>query len=295
MIDFLKYRYICFGFFLLVLGAAVGGYWYNYQKHGSGFNYSVDFTGGTELRIKFAKLVSAEKIYHILEQDDKFKGIGIHELDNNQVLIRVQEFEGDSQGIGGRIAASLQQNLTDNQVELLRVDSVGSSVGGSLRADSIKAILIALLLMLIYVAIRFKFLFAIGSVIALFHDVLFILAFFLITHREISMDVIGAILMVLGYSMNDTIVIFSRIRENLKKMTGESMAVVINTSINQTLRRTTLTSSATALVVCSLMVFGGEMLRGLSIALLLGIIIGTYSSIFIASPIMLLFYKNKKA
>lgn len=295
MIDFLKYRYICFGFFLLVLGAAVGGYWYNYQKHGSGFNYSVDFTGGTELRIKFAKLVSAEKIHHILEQDDKFKGIGIHELDNNQVLIRVQEFEGDSQGIGGRIAASLQQNLTDNQVELLRVDSVGSSVGGSLRADSIKAILIALLLMLIYVAIRFKFLFAIGSVIALFHDVLFILAFFLITHREISMDVIGAILMVLGYSMNDTIVIFSRIRENLKKMTGESMAVVINTSINQTLRRTTLTSSATALVVCSLMVFGGEMLRGLSIALLLGIIIGTYSSIFIASPIMLLFYKNKKA
>jgi len=102
-------------------------------------------------------------------------------------------------------------------------------------------------------------------------------------------------LMVLGYSMNDTIVIFSRIRENLKKMAGDSMAVIINTSINQTLRRTTLTSSATALVVCSLMIFGGEMLRGLSIALLLGIIIGTYSSIFIASPVMLLFYKNKKA
>lgn len=295
MIDFLKYRYICFGFFLLVLGAAVGGYWYNYQKSGSGFNYSVDFTGGTQVLVKFTKPVAAEKIHHTLEKNDKFKGIEIRELGDNQALIRVQEFEGDSQGIGGRITAELQQGLTDNQVELLRVDSVGSSVGGSLRSDSIKAVMIALLLMLIYVAIRFKFLFAIGSVIALFHDLLFILAFFLITHREISMDVIGAILMVLGYSMNDTIVIFSRIRENLKKMSGESMAVVINTSINQTLRRTTLTSSATALVVCSLMIFGGEMLRGLSIALLLGIIIGTYSSIFIASPVMLLFYKNRKA
>lgn len=295
MIDFLKYRYICFGFFLIILAAAVGGYWYNYQKHGSGFKYSVDFTGGTQVLVKFTKPVLAESIHHILDKNDKLKGVEVRELGDNQALIRAQGFEGDSQGIGGRITAELQQNLTDNQVELLRVDSVGSSVGGSLRRDSVKAVLIALLLMLIYVAIRFKFLFAIGTVIALFHDLLFILAFFLITHREISMDVIGAILMVLGYSMNDTIVIFSRIRENLKKMTGSSMAVVINTSINQTLRRTTLTSSATALVVCSLMIFGGEMLRGLSIALLLGIIIGTYSSIFIASPVMLLFYKNKKA
>ena len=153
MIDFLKYRYICFGFFLLVLGAAVGGYWYNYQKHGSGFNYSVDFTGGTQALVKFAKPVAAEKIHHILEKSDKFKGIEIRELGENQALIRVQEFEGDSQGIGGRLTTELQQSLIDNQVELLRTNSVGTSVGEYLRSNSIKAVLIALLLMLIYIAI----------------------------------------------------------------------------------------------------------------------------------------------
>ncbi len=148
--------------------------------------------------------------------------------------------------------------------------------------------------MLLYVAIRFRFAFSVGAVFALFHDALVIAAFFLLTNREISIDVIGAILMTLGYSVNDTIVIFSRIRENMGKMGNKPIKEIVNLSISQTLRRTVLTSLSTALVVGSLIVFGGEMLRGLSIALLLGIIFGTYSSIFIASPVMLMINKGYK-
>ncbi|HLB40424.1 MAG TPA: protein translocase subunit SecF [Candidatus Babeliales bacterium] len=289
MFDFLKYRYVCLAFFLVLVAAFIGGYW---QR--GGFNYSVDFTGGTAVLVQFAQAVNAEQIHQILEAHGQYKGVEIRELAGNQALVRVQEFEGDSQGIGGRITADLQQGLTGNKLELLQGNSVGSSVGDSLRWDSIKATLLVLLAVLLYIALRFKLLFALGAVIALLHDLLFILVYFLLTNSEISMEVIGAILMVLAYSMNDTIVVFSRIRENLKKMAGSSIATIINTSLNQTLRRTTLTSSATALVVLSLIFFGGEMLRGLSVALLLGIVIGTYSSIFVASPIMLLFYKLKQ-
>ena len=176
----------------------------------------------------------------------------------------------------------------------MQADSVGPGVGATLRHDSFKAIAIALLLMLLYIAIRFKFAFAVGAVVALFHDAFVILAFFLLTNKEISVDVIGAILAVLGYSVNDTIVIFNQIRENMKKLKGMPIDKIVNISISQTLRRTLLTSFATALVVISLLAVGGEALRNLSIALLLGIVFGTYSSIYIASPVMLLLYKDEK-
>ena len=294
MFDFLKYRYACLVFFLVILSATVGGYWYNIQKRGYGFHYSVDFTGGTSALFKLKNYETSSKVKSILDKSRKFQGIETRELSDNQVLIRVQDFSGDVQGVGGKLLDVLSNGLRQNSVELLQADSVGSSVGDSLRSDSIKAILIALLLMLLYVAIRFRFAFSVGAVFALFHDALVIAAFFLLTNREISIDVIGAILMTLGYSVNDTIVIFSRIRENMGKMGNKPIKEIVNLSISQTLRRTVLTSLSTALVVGSLIVFGGEMLRGLSIALLLGIIFGTYSSIFIASPVMLMINKGYK-
>ena len=148
--------------------------------------------------------------------------------------------------------------------------------------------------MLVYIAMRFKFAFAVGAVIALFHDALAVLACFLIINRPIDIDVVAAILAVLGYSINDTIVIFTQIRKNLIVMKGQALDVIVDTSINQTLRRTILTSASTSLVVGSMLVFGGDAIRSLSLAILLGIIFGTYSSIFIASSVMMVFYKENK-
>ncbi len=155
--------------------------------------------------------------------------------------------------------------------------------------------MLGLILMLMYIAWRFwSFAYASGAIVALFHDAIVILLFFLLFDKEISMNVIGAIMAVLGYSVNDTIVIFSRIRENLKSMRGVSTDQVVNISLNQTLRRTILTSASTGLVVMALILLGGEALRDLSLALFIGIVFGTYSSIYIASPVMLLLYNKEQ-
>jgi len=288
MIDFLKYKYVSAFFSAALVVLMVAGYFYR-----GGFNYSVDFTGGTQVMLKFANHVEAESIKTILK-DQGYKNPDIRELEKNELLVRVQDFSGDVTGVGENIKTSIQQKMPDNNISILRADSVGAGVGSTLRTDSLKAILIGLLLMLLYIAIRFKFAFAVGAVVALFHDALVILAFFLLTNKEISIDVIGAILTILGYSVNDTIVIFNQIRQNIKKLKGMPMQKIVNISINQTLRRTILTSVATSLVVVSLIIFGGPTLSSLSVALLLGIVFGTYSSIYIASPVMLLLYKGEK-
>lgn len=288
MIDFLKYRYVCAVFSLLIFATTIGAFFYR-----GGFRYSVDFTGGTQVLLKFENKIESEAIKDVLKNQG-YQGVDIREFSKNEVLVRVQEFSSDLQGVGEKIRNSLQEKFPNNKVEIQATDGVGPGVGATLRWDSIKAIIIALLAMLLYIAVRFKFAFSVGAVVALFHDVVVILGFFLLTNKEISMDVIGAILAVLGYSVNDTIVIFDRIRENMKKLKGQPMDHIVNVSLNQTLRRTILTSFATALVVVALIAFGGEVLRNLSTALLLGIVFGTYSSIYMASPVMLMLYKDEK-
>ena len=292
MINYLKYRHACAIFFLFLIVAGVGGYFYNVNKYGSAFNFSVDFTGGTQVLLKFAQPVGSDIVRSVLNNNG-YSGAELREFGANEILIRVQKFEADVQGVGGKIATTLKQNLKDNDVEILGVNSVGSAVGDSLWWGAIKAVFVSLFLMLLYVAFRFRFAFAVGAVFALFHDALVIAVFFLLTRLELSIDVIGAILMVLGYSINDTIVIFSRIRENIAHMNGAVLTNIVNISINQTMSRTIRTSLSTALVVISLLIFGGEMLRGLSITLLLGIVFGTYSSIFVASPVMMYLYKGE--
>ncbi len=153
--------------------------------------------------------------------------------------------------------------------------------------------IVSLFLLLLYVTFSFQFAFAVGAIVGIVHDALIVLTFFILLDKEISIDVIGALLAVLGYSINDTIIIYSRIRQNLKKEKGQSLYNIVNLSLNQTLRRTVLTSGATALVVLSLFVFGGTTIRDMSFALLLGIVFGTLSSIYIASPVMMLFSKDK--
>lgn len=206
---------------------------------------------------------------------------------------RKLESQDSSKDMSDSIRDVLAQNLTDTKVTVVQTDSVGVGISDELGHNSLWAVIIALILMLIYLGARFwSFSYGIGSVVALMHDVLVILSFILWFDYEISMNVIGAVLFILGYSVNDTIVIFARIRENIAKKQGMPLIDIMNLSINETLRRTLLTSFATLLMVVALVAFGGEVLRLLSVSVLIGIVFGTYSSIYVASPVMLLFYKD---
>lgn len=295
-IDFLRYRVVCAIFSAMLFLGFAGLCVYRLQTRGYVFNYSVDFTGGTQVLLKFEKPMTDAELRPILEQQG-WKNPILRDFSPLEILVRVKEFSTDAKGFAVQMKAALEATLTDNHVDVLSVDSVSGAIGEILRANSIWAVLFALLLMLIYIWFRFWSLsFGLGAVLALFHDAVVILFAFLLLDKEISMNVISAILAVLGYSVNDTIVIFTKIRQNIKTLSNRMpIEEIVNISLNQTLRRTLLTSIATALVVLSLLLLGGESLRDLSIALLVGIVFGTYSSIYIASPIMLLFYKEPKA
>jgi preprotein translocase subunit SecF len=291
--DFLKYRYIAAIFSLSFLAVSVGFYFYRLHTRGHGFTYSIDFTGGTQILFKFSSPVGSEKIKEIVEKAG-WEGPLTREFSESEALVRVKEVATDAKGLGARLQEALQTALPGTQVSILQSETVGGGVGSELRWNATRAILFSLIAMLIYIAVTFwSFSFAIGAIIALFHDPLFMLGTFLFLDKEISIIFIAAILAVIGYSINDTIVVFAQIRKNIQKMHGVPLAEVVNLSLNQTLRRTTLTSFATALTVLSMYLLGGEALRDFSLALLIGIVIGTYSSIYVASPIMMMFYKEK--
>ncbi len=297
-IDFLKYRSISAVLSALILTTFVGAYFY--KKYSTPdhhtFNYSVDFTGGIQLLLSFNKPVQGEKLVQILDQKG-WPGSVSREFSSKEHLIRVKKEAKDVSQEAENIRQALIKGLGEGyDIKIEQTDSVGVATGSSLRTKSLWAILLTLLLIVLYIALRFwSFAYAMGAIVSLFHDAIVILTFFLIFDKEISMNVIGAILAVLGYSINDTIVIFARIRENVKRMPATSMYDIINISITETLSRTILTTFATTLVVIALFLFGGETLRDLSLALLIGIVFGIYSTIFIATPVLYMLYKEKKA
>lgn len=286
MINFLRYRLVCAFFAAFLLAVAITAYFIN------GFRYSVDFTGGTQVLLKFTQDTAVDKVKEALKASG-YESFELREFSKNEILVRVQKFESDAKGVAERIKQSLIDGHVAQDIEILQADSVGPNVGESLKLNSIKAVILAILCMLLYIGLRFKFAFSVGAIVALIHDTLVILAAFLLFKVEFNPDVIAAILLILGYSVNDTIVIFARIRENLVLLKNKPISDIVNISINETLRRTILTSFATLLVVASMVILGGEALRNLSLALIIGIVFGTYSSIFIASPVMLLLYKEK--
>ena len=291
--DFLKYRYFAVFFSVAMLAVFVGAYFYKTHTRGQAFTYSIDFEGGTQVLFKFSRPVSSVQVQEIVEKAG-WAAPALREFSAQEVLVRVKEISTDSKGLSVKLLAVLQAALPDVQIEILQTEMVGSGVGKELRWNATRAVLISIIAMLLYIALTFgSFAFAIGAVIALFHDPIMILGAFLLLEREISLIFIAAILAVIGYSINDTIVIFSQIKKNIKKMQGVSLYDIVNLSINQTLRRTLLTSFATALTVLSMFLIGGEVLRDFSLALLIGIVVGTYSSIYVASPVMMLFYKQK--
>lgn len=289
MIDFLRYRYYSYAFFAFVVASCIGLYVYR-----GGFNFSVDFTGGTMVLLRFSKPVTHDQIAELLRKT-AWKGPEVSAFNEYSMRIRMKEVSTNPTGIGDQVREYLEKELPGNKITIDQAEGVSDSIGDTLVWSSIKAILISLLLMLLYIGLRFQFAFSTGAVVALIHDAFVMALFFLLFNLEVSMNVIGAVLAILGYSNNDTIVIFARIRSRLKTAIGEPLDKIINEAITSTLRRTLLTSFATSLVVTSLLIFGGGVLRNLSIALLVGIVFGTYSSIFIASPVMRMLYKEKKS
>lgn len=293
MINLLRYRWVSLAISLtILLSAGVLGM-YRVATRGYAFSYSVDFTGGTQVLFKFDKAINAPEIQNALS--GQWPNATVRKFAEDEYLVRVREFSNDPRGLAVEMMEIIKSVNPAYEISILENEAVGPGVGSALRYNLYKAIIIALMLMLVYIAVRFWSLgFAVGSVVALLHDALIMLAVFILADREISITVIGAILAVIGYSINDTIVIYSQIRENLNSLKRSSSYDIVNISLNQTMRRTLLTSFSTALTVIAILVLGGEALHNFALALLIGIIFGTYSSIYIASPIVMWFYKDKK-
>jgi preprotein translocase subunit SecF len=259
---------------------------------GKGLNFGIDFTGGTLVEVKFKEAPAIADIRDALTPAGFSQAI-IQEFGApEEILIRVQNQDAsDSSKISTDILDALGTGLGADNVEMRRVEFVGPQVGDELTQAGLLAVLFAMLAILAYVTFRFKLRFAIGADAALMHDITLVVGLFALTGKEFTLPVVAAILTVIGYSLNDTIVVFDRIRENFeanrKKKHPDSEVDVVNGSINQTLARTLMTSLTTLLVVLSLFFFGGEVIHDFAFALIVGIVVGTYSSIYIASPVML--------
>ena len=252
-----------------------------------GPNYGIDFAGGTMIQVRFNEAPSISEVRRIILD----LGIGdttVQEFgDPREVLVRVERSDEDATTISRRAQGALTESFGEGNFEVRRVEIVGPQVGEDLRRQALLALFYAMIGILIYIAWRFEFRFAIAAVVALAHDVLITMGAFSLTNREFTLPVIAAFLTIIGYSLNNTIVIFDRIRENLKSRRRDAFSTIINTSINQTMSRTILTAGTTLLVVVTLFILGGEVIRDFAFALLVGIVAGTYSSIYIASPILI--------
>ena len=258
-----------------------------------GLNYGIDFKGGTLIELRTDKSVEASSIRDSLNSmslgDINVKKFG----KDGDYLIKVEQKNSNNSDLIPKIKEKLSNNL-NTDVDFRRVENVGPKVSSELLESSVIAITLALAAMLFYIWVRFEWQFSLGSIIALFHDVVITLGIFSVLALEINLSIIAAVLTIVGYSMNDTVVIYDRIRENLFKYTKISISDVSNLSINETLTRTIITSVTTLLALFSIYILGGEILRGFSFAMILGVIIGTYSSIFVASPILKFFRVSYK-
>ena len=254
-------------------------------------NWGLDFTGGTLVEVNYSETADLNAIRDIMETQGYSGATVVSFGSDRDVLIRLPHGYADSEG--AVLLAKLQASFA-GQVELRRIEFVGPQVGDELREQGGLAMLLALGLVMLYIAFRFQFKFAVGAVAALVHDVIITLGFFSITGIEFDLTVLAAVLAVIGYSLNDTIVVFDRIRENFRKIRRSEPAEVINISLSETLGRTLVTSLTTLLVLTALALFGGEMINGFAVALIVGVTVGTYSSIYVAANVLLLMKVNKE-
>src|SRR3989304_8809423 len=287
-IDFLGKKYIAFTLsgILSILGIIA-----IVQISRGHANLGIDVAGGTAIQLKFEKPVVLHNVRLALEKGG-LKDIDLQDLPTeNKILIKMKKSEEELGHGADAITAVLSREFSDNKYVVDSTTVIGPKVGGRLRADAAKAIAVAVIGLLIYVAFGFQVRFGVGATIATLHDVLAVLGLFYIMGKEMNLILVTALLTIAGYSLTDTVVVFDRIRENLRKGAKEELVPLINRSVNEVLSRTIVTSGTTLLAAAALYFAGGEVIHDFSLALLLGIIVGTYSSIFVASPLLLIWKK----
>ncbi len=285
VINFMGQRWVAVAFSVLLLLASIG------SLSVRGLNWGLDFTGGTLVEVHYSDTAPLQEIRDTLATGGFAGAVVVSFGTDRDVLIRLPQ--GYSDKDGARLLEQLE-SAYGGSVELRRIEFVGPQVGEELREQGGLAMLMALGLVMLYVAFRFQFKFSMGAVVALAHDVLITLGFFSISGIEFDLTVLAALLAVIGYSLNDTIVVSDRIRENFRKIRKAEPIHVINVSLSETLARTLVTSFTTLLVLVALAVFGGEMIFGFAVALLVGVVIGTYSSIYVAANSLLMLGISKE-
>ncbi len=251
-----------------------------------GFNYGIDFAGGTLVQVKYDSKAPIEKIRTSITKDKHYESASVTYFGSeDEVIIRTKT---SSEALGKDVGDKMRSLLKDTgKFEIRRVDMVGAKVGSELREKGLMSLFLAILGILIYVSFRFEWRFAVASVMALVHDVTIAMGAVVLFNIEVNLDTLAALLTILGYSLNDTIIVFDRIREGIRTIKDPDLSGIIDESVTRTLSRTTLTSLTTFFVVFTLWMFGGEIIHGFGFTLLVGIIVGTYSSIFVASPVLM--------
>ncbi len=283
-IDFMKYR----KFWIVVSLALVGLGVFMVFAHGR-LNVGIDFAGGTQITLRFEERPDVDRLRQLVAA----AGVGESQIQrfgdagSNEVMVRTPLAAGTEEGSGARVLAALRQEYGDG-FRVLGQENVGPQVGAELRRKGFQAVAWSLVGMLAYIWVRFELRFGVGATMATLHDVLVTLGLFTLAGFEFNLTTIAAFLTLIGYSVNDTVVVFDRVRENLRKHPNQAFIKLLNTSINQTLSRTLLTGGTTIMAGIALMIWGGEVLRGFAFILTVGVIVGTYSSIYIASPFALL-------
>lgn len=257
-----------------------------------GLKYGVDFAGGILIQVKFSKPVDISEVRNAMDMMGSKEAMVQAFGGENEYLIRVEKASGDLEALSKKIQVSLQEQFKGKPLEIRRVEVVGPKVGKDLKEKAMLAVGLSFLAILIYVAWRFKQVsYGLGGIVALFHDVIVTYGAISIAGIEYSLNVLAVILTIIGFSINDTIVIFDRVREDVKKFRKEDLETIFNTAINETLGRTVLTSGTVMMVVLVLFFFGGPVIHDFAFALIVGLITGTYSTVYIASPVVLVWEK----
>ncbi len=280
-VNFMSYRKVAMIFSLLLMAASIASLAVNK------LNFGLDFTGGTLIEVGFEQAADLEKIRQVMDSNGFDDAVVQLYGSSRDVVIRLAQREDVKAEMLGNQVLAVLQNGTGQSVDMRRIEFVGASVGDELTEQGGLAMLTALICILVYVAFRFEWRFALGSVFALFHDVLLTIGLFSLLQLEFDLTVLAAILAVIGYSLNDTIVVSDRIRENFRKIREGGPEEIINVSLTQTLSRTFITSITTLLVLVALFYQGGALIHGFATALLFGVFVGTYSSIYVASSVAL--------
>lgn len=264
-----------------------------------GLNYGVDFRGGAEIQVAFEEKIELKDVRAALEANkfDSSTVQRIGEEEDNEFLIKVAAAEENLNQVTDQITTMLQTDFGDRGSEILKTDIVGPKAGEQLRISGFQAMAWALLMIMIYIALRFDFKYSPGAIAALVHDVIIIIGIFVLLDKEFSLQIVGALLAVIGYSVNDTVVVFDRVREQEEKMVATGLRAQINLALNETLTRTILTSVTTFMVAAVMYVMGGGVIQDFFFAICIGVIVGTYSSMFVAAPTILFLDKamGKKA